>query len=150
MPPHPPEASDGGPVSRRDGTPVVLLLGGDGIGPEVVEAAAACMQAVARRLGRAIRLEEAPIGGAALEMGLPPLPEPTLRMALDADAVLLGAVGGPRWDGLPGPQRPEAGLLELRRQLGVFANVRPVRMFAGLETTSPLRPEVVAGTDLVV
>ncbi|NLG68636.1 MAG: 3-isopropylmalate dehydrogenase [Firmicutes bacterium] len=150
MPPHPPEASGGGPVSRRDGTPVVLLLGGDGIGPEVVEAAAACMQAAARRLGRAIRLEEAPIGGAALEMGLPPLPEPTLRMALDADAVLLGAVGGPRWDGLPGPQRPEAGLLELRRQLGVFANVRPVRMFAGLETTSPLRPEVVAGTDLVV
>ena len=138
----------GAGAGRAD--PVVLLLGGDGIGPEVVEAAAECLQAAASRFGRRLVFRRAPIGGAALDMGLPPLPEETLRMARESDAVLLGAVGGPRWDALPGPRRPEAGLLALRRELGVFANVRPVQMFPGLEGTSPLRPEVVAGTDLVV
>lgn len=145
---HRPDAPSGGPGGRR--TPVVLLLGGDGIGPEVVDAAAECMQAAARRFGRTLSFERAPVGGAAIDLGLGPLPDETLKAALSADAVLLGAVGGPKWDSLPGPERPEAGLLALRRELGAFANVRPVRMFAGLEAASPLKPEVVAGTDLVI
>ena len=145
-----PDASAGAPGGAGTRTPVVLLLGGDGIGPEVVEAAARCMEAAARRFGRELVFRQALIGGAAIDQGLGPLPDETLRLALSADAVLLGAVGGPKWDSLPGPQRPEAGLLALRRQLGVFANVRPVRMFPGLEAASPLKSEVVAGTDLVI
>ncbi len=128
----------------------VALLPGDGIGPEVIHEAVHVLQAVARRFHIQIAFTEFPIGGAAIDATGAPLPDATLAGCKSADAVLLGAVGGPRWDRLPGPLRPEAGLLQLRRALDVFANLRPVRVFPALAGASPLRPEVAAGTDLLI
>src|SRR3989442_436650 len=128
----------------------VALLPGDGIGPEVIREAVKVLQAVAVRFHLSLGFTELPIGGAATDATGTPLPDVTLQSCLRADAVLLGAVGGPRWDRLPGPARPEAGLLQLRRALGVFANLRPVRLSASLGAVSPLRPEVAAGTDLLI
>ncbi|MBX5465113.1 MAG: 3-isopropylmalate dehydrogenase [Clostridia bacterium] len=132
----------------------LLLLPGDGIGPEVSEAAGQVLQVVAARLeerdGRGLEVRRGRIGGDALDREGVPLPAATLEAARDSDAVLLAAVGGPRWEHLPGPLRPEAGLLALRRELGVYANLRPAAVWPGLEARSPLRPEVVAGTDCLV
>ncbi|MDR5709500.1 MAG: 3-isopropylmalate dehydrogenase [Armatimonadota bacterium] len=126
----------------------VLLLGGDGIGPEVTGEAVRVLEAVSRRWEIRFRFEEAPIGGVAIDGYGDPLPPLTRSKLREVDAVLLGAVGGPRWD--RGEKRPEAGLLELRRLLGVYANLRPAALFDGLEGCSPLRPEVVRGTDLLL
>ena len=123
----------------------LLLLPGDGIGPEVMAEAAK----VARALLPEAELVEAPVGGAALDQGLPPLPPETLAAARSSDAVLLGAVGGPQWVGLPFNQRPEAGLLGLRSELRLYANLRPARLMSALADRSPLRPEIAAGLDLV-
>lgn len=128
----------------------IVLLPGDGIGPEVIEAAATVLQAVARFFGHTFHLEEHAIGGAALEAHGVPLPDTTLQACLQADAALLGAVGGPRWEGYSGDLRPEQGLLQLRKAMGVFANLRPVRVFPALLHASPLKPEIVEGTDFVV
>ena len=128
----------------------VVLLPGDGIGREVVAEAAQVLQAAARRAGAALDLEEHPVGGDALERFSEPLPETTLAAARAADAVLLGAVGIPRLDALPRAQRPERALLGLRQGLGAFANLRPVKLHPALEAASPLRPEIVRGTDLLI
>jgi len=128
----------------------IVLLPGDGIGPEVVDAAAAVLQRVAEHGGHTFVFTEHLIGGAALEAGRPALPPETLGAAQQADAVLLGAVGSPAFDHLPPSERPESGLLALRRGLGVFANLRPARAWKGLEGASPLRANVLHGTDLVV
>jgi 3-isopropylmalate dehydrogenase len=128
----------------------VALLPGDGIGPEVIQQAAAVLEAAGRRFGIRVTFTEAPVGGAAIDTAGVPLPERTLEVCRASDAVLLGAVGGPRWDSLPGAARPEAGLLQLRRALGVYANLRPVRVAPALADASPLRPEVAAGTDLLI
>jgi len=128
----------------------IALLPGDGIGPEVIHEAVKVLQAVARRFVLELGFTELPIGGVATDATGTPLPDVTLQSCLRADAVLLGAVGGPKWDHLPGPARPEAGLLQLRRELGVFANLRPVRLFPSVSGVSPLRPEVAAGTDLLI
>lgn len=128
----------------------VALLPGDGIGPEVIHEAVKVLRAVGRRFDLSLGFTELPIGGAASDATGSPLPDVTLQSCLRADAVLLGAVGGPKWDRLPVPARPEAGLLQLRRALGVFANLRPVRLFPSAAGISPLRPEVVAGTDLLI
>jgi 3-isopropylmalate dehydrogenase len=128
----------------------ILLLPGDGIGPEVVAAAERVLRAVAARFNHTFELVPAPIGGAALERGLPPLPGETLDVARRADAILLGAVGDPRFDGAPPAERPEAALLEIRRALGLYANLRPARVWRGLESAGPLKPEVLAGTDLLI
>jgi 3-isopropylmalate dehydrogenase len=128
----------------------IALLPGDGIGPEVIAESVKVLRAVARRFRVPLAFTEYPIGGAALEASGVPLPEATQQGCRDADAVLLGAVGGPKWDRLPGPARPEAGLLQLRRVLGVFANLRPVRVLPALAELSPLRAEVAAGTDLLI
>jgi 3-isopropylmalate dehydrogenase len=128
----------------------ILVLPGDGIGPEVIAQAVRVLQGVGRRFGHAIECADAPIGAAAIRLTGSPLPEGTKRLALDADAVLLGAVGLPEFDGLPPDQRPERGLLELRRLLGVYANLRPVRALPGLLSASPLKAEIVSGTDLIV
>ncbi len=125
----------------------LAALPGDGVGPEVTEAALQVLAAALEGSGIELELTRHPIGGAAIDRGLDPLPAATLRAAREADAVFLGAVGGPRWDS--GPARPEAGLLQLRRQLGAFANVRPVRVLEGLEELSPLRPERVRGADVL-
>jgi 3-isopropylmalate dehydrogenase len=124
----------------------VLLLPGDGIGPEVTEAARRCLDAVAAAEGFSVRFEEAPFGGAAIDACGTPLPEMTLEKAKRADAVFLGAVGGPAWD--DAPERPEKGLLGLRKALGLFANLRPVKVFDGLEDLSPLKRA--AGSDLMI
>jgi 3-isopropylmalate dehydrogenase len=128
----------------------ILLLPGDGIGPEVVAAAEQVLRAVAARFSHAFSLDRAPIGGAALRQGLPPLPPETLDAARSADAVLLGAVGDPEFDTGDGSGRPEAALLAIRRELGLYANLRPARVWPGLERAGPLKPEVLAGTDMLV
>ncbi len=127
----------------------ILLLPGDGIGPEVI-AEAEKVIAVLRAGGLALEVEHGLIGGAAYDAEGCPLPETTLALARDCDAVLMGAVGGPRYDSLDWDLRPEAGLLEIRKALGLFANLRPARLFPELAAASTLKPEVVAGLDVLI
>ncbi len=128
----------------------VLLLPGDGVGPEVLGEARALLEAVGEAVGVDFAVEEALIGGAAIDAYGVPLREADVERALASDAVLLGAVGGPAWDHLPKETRPEAGLLGLRKALGLFANLRPVKVFDALVDASPLKPEVARGADLLV
>ncbi|HEY57129.1 MAG TPA: 3-isopropylmalate dehydrogenase [Anaerolineae bacterium] len=128
----------------------LVLLPGDGIGPEVIAAARQVLEVVAQRFGHQWAIEEHPVGGAALESHGTPLPKTTLDACRKADAVLLGAVGGPRWDDLPPEQRPERGLLALRRGLETFANLRPVQVWPPLADRSPLKTARVQGVDFVV
>ncbi len=128
----------------------ILVLPGDGIGPEVTRQARRVLEAVAERHGIALDFEEAEIGGASIDRHGTPLADAVLERARKSRAVLLGAVGGPRWDALPVEQRPEKGLLGIRKELGLFANLRPATVFAPLAGASTLRPEVVAGIDLLV
>jgi 3-isopropylmalate dehydrogenase len=128
----------------------VVLLPGDGIGREVAAEAALVLRDAARAADRDLEMIEMPVGGAALDRGLEPLPAESLEAARRADAVLLGAVGGPKHDGLPRDRRPEQALLGLRRGLGAYANLRPVKPHPALAGSSPLRPEVVRGTDLLI
>ncbi|SHK38005.1 3-isopropylmalate dehydrogenase [Rhodothermus profundi] len=128
----------------------IVVLPGDGIGPEVTREAVRVLEAAAESFGFRLTTASYPVGGAALEAEDDPLPEPTLRACLQADAVLLGAVGGPRWDHLERSQRPEAGLLRLRKALEAYANLRPVQVPEALADASPLKREVVAGTDLLI
>ena len=127
----------------------ITVLPGDGVGPEVTAEAVACLQAVAECFGHTFQFTEALIGGAAVEATGDPLPEATLAACHASDAVLLGAVGGPAWDRHPREQRPESGLLRLRKALGLYANLRPVTVHPALEDASPLKPEIVRGTDLM-
>jgi 3-isopropylmalate dehydrogenase len=117
----------------------IAVLPGDGIGPEVVEAAVSVLQDCSREFGFHVDLVEFPFGGVAIDGCGKPLPEETLDGCLAADAVLLGAVGGPKWDSVPLDRRPEAGLLGLRRALKVYANVRPIQLRAPLRSLCPLR-----------
>lgn len=128
----------------------VVLLPGDGIGPEVIREARRALERIGERFSRDFAFDEHLIGGAALSAGRPPLPPPTHAAALASDAVLLGAVGDPSFDHLPPGSRPESALLGLRKALGVFANLRPAKAWKGLESSGPLRPEVLAGTDMIV
>jgi 3-isopropylmalate dehydrogenase len=128
----------------------VVLLGGDGIGPEVCAAARTVVDAAGERFGFAVAWEEHAVGGTALDATGEPLPPSTLAAAREADAVLLGAVGGPRWDDPNAARRPEDALLALRSELGLFANLRPVRAHPALASASPLRPEVRQGADLLI
>lgn len=128
----------------------IVLLPGDGIGPEVIREARRALDRIGERFNRAFSFDEHLIGGAALSAGRPPLPPSTHAAALASDAVLLGAVGDPSFDHLPPGSRPESALLGLRKALGVFANLRPAKAWKGLEASGPLRPEVLAGTDMIV
>jgi 3-isopropylmalate dehydrogenase len=128
----------------------VVALPGDGIGVEVTAQAVAVLRAVTERAGIELVIDEHLIGGAAVDAAGTPLPAETLTACRAADAVLLGAVGGPQWDHLSGDQRTGAGLLGLRAALAVFANLRPVRVHPRLVDHTALRPEVVRGVDLVV
>ena len=128
----------------------IVVLPGDGVGPEVTREAVACLQAVAGAFGHRFSFREALIGGAAVDACGDPLPEDTLALCRTADAVLLGAVGGPAWDKHPRGQRPESGLLRLRQGLGLYANLRPVTVHPALEDASPVRPEIVRGTDMMI
>jgi 3-isopropylmalate dehydrogenase len=127
----------------------IALLPGDGIGPEVVAEGARVLRAVADRWDHAIEFREALIGGCALDALGTPLPAETIEICKSADAVLLGAVGGPRWDNPDARKRPEQGLLGLRRELEVYANLRPVTVHPSLAAASPLRAERLEGVDLV-
>ena len=128
----------------------ITVLGGDGIGPEVTGEAVRVLEAVAARHGHEFEFVEALIGGAAIDASGSPLPPRTIDACRSSDAVLLGAVGGPKWSDPSARVRPEQGLLELRRVLGLFANLRPVRTQAEMLEASPLKPEVIAGADIMV
>ena len=128
----------------------ILTLPGDGIGPEVTCEAVRVLHHVAKRFDFGIELQEAVVGGASLDTHGEPLLPATLEQARASDAVLLGAVGGPQWDELPHEKRPEQALLGLRSGLDLFANLRPVKVFAPLVESSTLRPEVIDGVDLLV
>jgi 3-isopropylmalate dehydrogenase len=127
----------------------ILLLPGDGIGPEIVREAYKVLDAL-RRDGLSIAIDEAPIGGAGYDAAGHPLPAQTLERARAADSVLLGAVGGPRYDALPRELRPEQGILGIRKALGLFANLRPALLYPELAAASTLKPDVVAGLDIVI
>jgi len=127
----------------------VAVLAGDGIGNEIIFQAVR----VLRRLGEdglRLELEEAPVGGAGYEAAGDPLPEQTLALARQADAILFGAIGGPQYDSLPRDKRPERGLLRLRKELGLFANLRPARVYPELAAASSLKAEVVTGLDILI
>ncbi len=127
----------------------VLVLPGDGIGPEIVAEALKLLDRLAGE-GLAIQLDEGLVGGAAYDVVGTPLPQATLAMAQEADAVLLGAVGGPKWEPLDIALRPEKGLLGLRAGLGLFSNLRPAMLYPQLADASSLRPEIVAGLDILI
>jgi 3-isopropylmalate dehydrogenase len=127
----------------------IALLPGDGIGPEIVAEAAKLLQFL-RREGLSLETEDAAIGGAGYDASGQPLPEDTLRLARAADALIMGAVGGPQYDALARHLRPEQGLLAIRKALGLFANLRPAIAYPELSAASPLRPDAVAGLDLMI
>jgi 3-isopropylmalate dehydrogenase len=128
----------------------IVLLPGDGIGPEVTRVAADVLRTCASESGQNFDFTELPFGGAGIEADGEPLPAATLTACLEADAILLGAVGGPRWDARPSGQRPESGLLALRKGLGLYINLRPVRLRAALAGISPLRPERARSIDIEI
>jgi 3-isopropylmalate dehydrogenase len=128
--------------------PNIVLLPGDGIGPEVTAEAVKCLALLSDACGLDLHFEEYAIGGGAIDACGDPLPPATLEACKRADAILLGAVGGPVWD--DGEVRPEAGLLGLRAGLGLYANLRPARMIAGLERFSPLKASIASGADVLV
>jgi len=128
----------------------ILILPGDGIGPEIVAEAVKVLDTLNDTFGLQLETEEGLVGGAAYDAAGHPLPESTLKAAKAADAVLLGAVGGPKWEPLDISVRPEKGLLGLRAALGLFANLRPAILYPQLADASTLKPEVVAGLDIMI
>ncbi|GMQ76959.1 MAG: 3-isopropylmalate dehydrogenase [Gammaproteobacteria bacterium] len=128
----------------------ILILPGDGIGPEIVAEAVKLLGALQQADDLAVELEHADVGGAGLDASGCPLPEQTLELAREADAILLGAVGGPKWDCVERSLRPEQGLLSLRAKLGVFANLRPALTYPQLVEASTLKADVVSGLDLMI
>jgi 3-isopropylmalate dehydrogenase len=128
----------------------IVLLPGDGVGPEVIRAATAILRECATEFGHQFDLQEFPLGGAAIDATGEPLPAATLAVCRKADAVLLGAVGGPKWDARPVGQRPESGLLGIRKELGLYVNVRPVRLREPLRDISPLKRERLGELDLEI
>jgi len=128
----------------------ILILPGDGIGPEIVSEAMKVLVCLRDDYGLDVDMDEALVGGAAYDAAGHPLPEATLQYAREADAVLLGAVGGPKWEPLDISVRPEKGLLGLRSELGLFANLRPAILYPQLAEASTLRPEVVSGLDIMI
>ena len=128
----------------------IAIFPGDGIGPEVIQEALKILKIIESKLGLKINLNEAPVGGAGYEASGHPLPDASLKVAKDADAVLLGAVGGPKWENIDFSLRPERALLGLRSKLGLYANLRPASIFPALVEASTLKREVVEGLDLLV
>src|SRR5215204_3739873 len=129
---------------------IITTLPGDGIGPDVVAEGVRVLEAVAERFGHTFEIRSALLGGAAIDAAGTALPEETLRLCRESDAVLLGAVGGPKWDNPEAKVRPEQGLLGIRKALGLFANLRPVKLHPRLIAASPLRPERLQGVDMLV
>jgi 3-isopropylmalate dehydrogenase len=128
----------------------IVVLGGDGIGPEVTAEAVRVLEAAGRKFGLQLEFQEELIGGIGYDQAGSPLPDATLNACKDAAAVLLGAVGGPKWADIPVKFRPEQGLLAIRKALGLFANLRPVAVIPELVNSSPLKPEKLKGVDIMV
>ncbi len=128
----------------------IAVLSGDGIGPEVVKEGIGLLSQVASLYGFDVEFEQGLVGGVSIDASGKPLTDPVLELAKQSDAVLLGAMGGPKWDGLDYSIRPERALLTLRQELGLFANLRPVKLFSALASASTLKREAVEGTDLLV
>lgn len=129
----------------------IAVLPGDGIGVEIIPEAVKALEAISERYGHKFEFSEALVGGAAYDFTGCPLPEETFKLCMESDAVLLGAIGGPKWDNLPVHLRPEVGaLLPLRKNLALFANLRPCMLFPGLVHASTLKEEVIAGVDILV
>ena len=127
----------------------IVLLPGDGIGPEIVTQAQRVLETVAKSFGHQFEFSSHMIGGIAIDTCGDPLPQETIDACRDADAILLGAVGGPKWDDPSAKTRPEVGLLKIRKELGLFANLRPIRLFDELLDASPLRRDIIEGTDIL-
>lgn len=123
----------------------IAVIKGDGIGPEVVDASTSVLDKVGEKYGHSFRYEYVLAGGAAIDQVGECLPSETVRICKESDGVLLGAVGGPKWDDVPGDQRPERALLGLRKELGLYANLRPAMVFDELSAASPLKAEIIAG-----
>ncbi|MDQ3702371.1 MAG: isocitrate/isopropylmalate family dehydrogenase, partial [Chloroflexota bacterium] len=151
------------PTQQTKNEPLIAVLPGDGIGVEVVEQGLVALEAVAARFGWRYRSETALVGGAAIDATGSPLPPQTHALAKRADAVYFGAVGGPKWDSPSAPSgtdspprisptlvRPEGGILTLRKSLGLYANLRPVKLYSALLSQSVLREDIVRGTDMIV
>lgn len=128
----------------------LAVLSGDGVGPEVMTEGLKVLRQVEARFDLQCELREGLVGGAAIDATGNPLPEETLQLCRESDAVLFGSVGGEKWDSLPPETRPEGGLLRLRQSLGLFANLRPAKLYSALVDASTLRPEVIEGLDLLV
>ena len=144
-------------VEERDGAAEkrmkdmkVAVIPGDGIGPEITEAAVAVMEAAANKFELSLSHESAPAAAAAVDQGLPPLPEHTLKLCTDADAILCGPFGDPRWDNAPPAERPERAKLVLRKSFDLYANLRPVKPVAALIDSSPLKRGLIEGTDILI
>ncbi|MFP8968314.1 3-isopropylmalate dehydrogenase [Pokkaliibacter sp. CJK22405] len=131
-------------------TKKILVLPGDGIGPEIINEAVKVLKVVDSKFDLALELDEALLGGAAVDATGVPMPEETLTKAKAADAVLLGAVGGPKWDKIETANRPERGLLGIRSNLKLFANLRPAILYPQLADASSLKPEIVSGLDILI
>lgn len=127
----------------------IVLLPGDGIGPEIVQQAHRVLESIAQKFGHEFSFESHLMGGIAIDECGDPLPQATIDACKQSDAILLGAVGGPKWDDPSAKTRPEKGLLNIRKELGLFANLRPIRLFDQLVDASPLRREIIEGTDIL-
>jgi 3-isopropylmalate dehydrogenase len=128
----------------------IALIKGDGIGPEIIDEAVKVLDAVASYSGFSFHYEELLMGGCAYDITGDPLPQETISGSLNSDAVLFGSIGGEKWDNLPREKRPESGLLRFRKELGVYANLRPAVVYDELANASSLKPEIVRGVDLMV
>ena len=129
-------------------TKKIVALAGDGIGPEIMEAGLEVLEALAEKTGFDYEIDRRPFGGAGIDAAGHPLPDETLKAAREADAILLAAIGSPQYD--DAPVRPEQGLLALRKELNLYANIRPVKIFESLKHLSPLKQERISGVDFVV
>ncbi|WP_297887222.1 3-isopropylmalate dehydrogenase [Sulfurihydrogenibium sp.] len=128
----------------------IAVLPGDGIGPEIIESALKVLDVISKKYGITFEYKQGLVGGAAIDETGDPLPPETLKICKESDAVLFGAVGGEKWDNLPTDKRPEKGLLRIRKELELFANIRPAKAYTPLLSSSPLKEEIIKGVDLVV
>jgi len=128
----------------------IAVLPGDGIGPEIMRSALKVLGIISEKYGIGFEFEEALVGGTAIDATGTPLPEETLKLCKESDAILFGAVGGERWDSLPTDKRPEKGLLRIRKELDLFANLRPAKAYTALLDSSPLKNNIIKGVDLLV
>jgi 3-isopropylmalate dehydrogenase len=128
----------------------IAIIKGDGIGPEIVDEAIKVLDAVSVKSGFELSYQDYLMGGIAIDVTGDPLPGETVKGALGADATLFGAIGGPKWDELPREKRPESGLLRFRKELGVYANLRPAQVYKELANASTLKPEIIEGVDIMV